>query len=170
MSKVYCEVVDDVKGFMFRIVAECDVPGSGGITARHEGKWHVDYTSFATLNAPTGLNGGHMEAWMAGTAYWCGKDGKGEMFNELVPFKVSSNPNAIDPVTIERPDTHADGAPIKPKFEPTQLRTDNYCVACSAEHHDTCSMTPGCPCCDQNLAVQMFYVCRHRKRGCSLCK
>lgn len=27
-----------------------------------------------------------------------------------------------------------------------------YCPACLVPEHDTCSLTPGCPCCDDTIA------------------
>jgi hypothetical protein len=30
---------------------------------------------------------------------------------------------------------------------------DTYCSACAEPEHDTCSLTPGCPCCDDTIAA-----------------
>lgn len=77
----YCEVVDDAEGFKWRIIAEA------GALGRFVGEWHSDYTSFATLVAPTG-EGGRMQTWIAGSSYWHGTGKTLCGFPEFTPITI----------------------------------------------------------------------------------
>jgi len=45
------------------------------------------------------------------------------------------------------------GTPQIFSFTDEQLKTD-YCPECRVKDHDVCSMTVGCPCCDDTIARQ----------------
>ncbi len=94
MVKVYCEVIDDEKGFQWRIIAEA------GALGRFEGAWQNHYPSFAILKAPTG-EGGRMQVWIAGSSYWS-KTGLtlGE-FPEFTPFSVGEDIGS-SPIDVKR--------------------------------------------------------------------
>src|SRR6478736_1450936 len=88
LVEIYCEVVDDAQGFKWRIVAKA------GVLGVFKGEWHSDYTSFATLVAPTG-EGGRMQKWIAGSSYW-NKTGKTLCgFPEFTPITIGEQIGSV---------------------------------------------------------------------------
>lgn len=80
--KVYCEVVDDSVGFMWRIVAEC------GALGKYTGEWNHLYQSFAELKAPSGA-GGAIQHWIAGSSFYGGQNKTVGDLPEFTPFTIA---------------------------------------------------------------------------------